>query len=463
MRLLADVSNTHGGDSPGAFERAFRVAVERGHFWTRFCDVPQIALDTAAIARDWQAAREAVATVLTAKLAAPLERMTLAPRIQAAITAYEARRVAVAALNDALQHANEAIGLVKEQAQAGNAAAIAADLVRLNAVRVRYTAAVSPLCDAYMAERAAKAVTELQRDEAQVALEQHRTNVFPGYQTAVNLYLQRFNAGFRLDSVTSVNTRGGPACSYNVLINNTPVAIAGGAPTAGQPSFRTALSAGDRNTPALAFFFASLDQRPSLADHIVVIDDPISSLDKHRALTTVQEVRRLAGRARQVFVLSHSKPFLCRIWEGADTATRAALEVSRDGNGSTLRVWNVNQDCVQEHDRRHAALREYLNTSTPNNRQVATALRPVLEAFVRVSYPEHFPPGAMLGPFRNLCEQRMGTAEQILEADDTEELRDLVEYANGFHHDTNPAYETVRINDAELRGFVERTLTFTRR
>jgi len=173
--------------------------------------VPQIALDTAAIARDWQAAREAVATVLTAKLAAPLERMTLAPRIQAAITAYEARRVAVAALNDALQHANEAIGLVKAQAQAGNAAAIAADLVRLNAVRVRYTAAVSPLCDAYMAERAAKAVTELQRGEAQVALEQHRTNVFPGYQTAVNLYLQRFNAGFRLDSVTSVNTRGGPA------------------------------------------------------------------------------------------------------------------------------------------------------------------------------------------------------------------------------------------------------------
>ena len=42
-------------------------------------------------------------------------------------------------------------------------------------------------------------------------------------------------------------------------------------------------------------------------------------------------------------------------------------------------------------------------------------------------------------------------------------LRDLLEYANHFHHDTNPAYETVRINDAELRGFVVRTLTFTRR
>lgn len=94
---------------------------------------------------------------------------------------------------------------------------------------------------------------------------------------------------------------------------------------------------------------------------------------------------------------------------------------------------------------------------------MATGLRPVLEAFVRVSYPQYFPPGSTLGPFLTLCEQRAGTAQNILDGDDTAELRDLVEYANRFHHDTNPAYETVRINDAELRGFVDRTLTFTRR
>jgi AAA domain-containing protein len=437
--------------------------VERRQFWAQFCDVPEVAVDTAAIVRDWQAAREAAAAALSAKLAAPLERATLPPPARAAITAYEARRAAVAALDEALKRANEAIQLVKEQAEEGDPAAIAADLLRLNAVRSRHTPAASPLCDAYLAERAAKVVTELQRDVAQAALERHRTTVFPGYQTAVNLYLQRFYAGFRLDSVTSTNTRGGPACSYNVLINNTRVAVAGGAPAVGEPSFRTALSAGDRNTLALAFFFASLDQRARLEDTVVVIDDPISSLDEHRELTTVQEVRRLAERTGQLIVLSHSKPFLCRIWEGADRAGRAALEVSRDGDGSTLRPWDVNQDSVTEHDRRHAALRQYLEASTPNNRDVAAALRPVLEAFVRVSYPEHFRPGATLGPFLTVCEQWAGKAREILDAGDKGELRDLLEYANRFHHDTNPAYETVRINDAELRGFVDRTLAFTRR
>ena len=108
-------------------------------------------------------------------------------------------------------------------------------------------------------------------------------------------------------------------------------------------------------------------------------------------------------------------------------------------------------------------LRQYLAAAGPNNREVARAIRPVLEAFVRVAYPEHFPPGSLLGPFRGLCQQRVGTPQQILDVADIAELGDVLEYANRFHHDTNPTWETARINDAELRSFVERAMRFTRR
>ena len=458
---LADINRTHGNDLPAAFERAVRVAVERRQFWSRFCDVPEIAVDTAAIVRDWRSAREAVAAALIGKQAAPLERMALAQGVRDAVAAYEMRRQGIAQLSAALQQANAAILVTKEQAAAGNPAAIAADLSRLKAVRARHSAGIAALCNNYLTEKAAKALTEQQRDQARTALDQHRTTVFAGYQTAVNLYLQRFNAGFRLDSVTYAQTRGGPTCTYNVVINNIPVAV-GAAPQPGEPSFRNTLSSGDRNTLALAFFFASLDQDPALANKIVAIDDPISSLDDHRSLTTVQEIRRLAERAGQVIVLSHNKPFLCRIWEGSDQTIRAALQVARDPAGSTIRSWNVDQDCVTEHDRRHAMLREYLATGTPNNREVAKAIRPVLEAFLRVACPEHFRPGTLLGPFRNLCSQRVGTPQEILDAQATQELRDLVEYANRFHHDTNPAWETEAINDGEPAGFVRRALNFAK-
>lgn len=197
-----------------------------------------------------------------------------------------------------------------------------------------------------------------------------------------------------------------------------------------------------------------------------MIDDPISSLDEHRSLTTVQELRRLGERVSQVVVLSHSKTFLCRIWEGADRMVRAALQVARDGAGSTILPWDVDQDSITEHDRRHAVLRAYLANGTPNNREVARSIRPLLEAFLRVACPEHFPPGTLLGGFRTVCEQRMGTPQEILNTQDTQDLRNLIEYANRFHHDThdtNAAWETEVINDAELVGFVRRALAFATR
>jgi wobble nucleotide-excising tRNase len=252
-------------------------------------------------------------------------------------------------------------------------------------------------------------------------------------------------------------------CTYNVVINNTPIPVTGSEPAPGQPSFRNTLSAGDRNTLALAFFFASLDQDRGLAEKIVVIDDPVSSLDEHRSLTTVQELRRLALRTSQVIVLSHSKSFLCRIWEGADSMLRSALQVTRDGAGSAILSWDVDQDSVTEHDRRHALLRQYLDAGTTNSRDVARSIRPLIEAFLRVACPQHFPPSTLLGTFRGLCDQRAGTPREILDAQSVQELRNLTEYANRFHHDTNPAWETETINDGELRGFVTRVLEFASR
>jgi wobble nucleotide-excising tRNase len=459
---LSSITRLHAGEVPAAFERAVRVSGERRQFWSRFAEVPDVSLDTAEIARVWRAAREAAQSALQAKQASPLERVSLSAEAKNAFTAYHNQRQEIAALNQRMQEANTALHIVKEQAAAGNRAALTGDLARLSVIKARHTPDIAVRCTYYLTERTARAAVEQQRNEARARLEQYRERIFPAYETAINIYLQRFNAGFRLGQVTAVNTARGSSCTYNVVINDQHVAV-GATSTPGAPSFRNTLSAGDRNTLALAFFFASLDQDPALADKIVVIDDPITSLDEHRALTTVQEMRHLAERVAQVVVLSHDKSFLCRIWEGTDRDQRTALEVTRNGAGSAIRAWDVNQDSTTEHDRRHALLRQYLSGAAPNNRHVAQGIRPIIEAFFRVAYPEHFPPGTLLGTFRTLCEQRVDTSQEILDQDDTRELRSLVEYANRFHHDTNAAWETERINDGELLDFVRRTLRFAKR
>lgn len=457
---IQSINTTHGDPAALAFERSVGEAQRSRAFWAPFLAVPEINLDSAALTLAWNTARDAVARALAAKEAAPLEAVPLSAEAVAAIANYETAREAVAACSESLQGRNDEIAAVKARAAVANVGALTIAMNRLKATRARHTAPVLQQCDNYVAEKRAKAITEGLRDTARQALDNYRRNIFVEYQAAINTYLGRFNAGFRLAGVDSVNNRGGSSATYSVLINNQAVPL-----TAEQgPSFRNTLSAGDRNALALAFFFASLDQDPLLAQKVVVIDDPMTSLDEHRSLTTVQEMRRLLARVAQVIVLSHSKPFLCELWEGANPADRSAMMVARAGVGSTLLAWDVRLDCITEHDKRHELVSGYLQVANPaNERQVAAALRHILEAFARVAYPAAFQPGSLLGPFIHHCQQHLGLPTQILGQADVIELRALLDYANLFHHDSNPAYASQAINDQELTGFAHRTLAFARR
>ena len=272
------LNTIHGGNSALAFERSVREAEQRRTFSGAFLNTPEITVDTTELTRAWTLARDFLAEALAAKQAAPLERRVLTEAVLAALSTYEAAKLNVTACSDALLACNAQIALVKERAATANMAALASELTRLRSTRSRHSPAVAPQCAAYLEEKRVKAQTERLRDLARVALDNYRQNIFPAYQDWINVYLGRFNAGFRLDQVNSVNTRGGSTCTYSVLINNAAV------PQMAEegPSFRNTLSAGDRNALALSFFFASLEQDQQLAQKIVVVDDPMTSLDEHR-------------------------------------------------------------------------------------------------------------------------------------------------------------------------------------
>jgi wobble nucleotide-excising tRNase len=464
-QTLNEVGRAHPRDVPGRFERSLRIAVERRQFWSQFCEVPEIALQTEHLMAEWHASRDGVIGALAAKQAAPLDRMQLPEPVRASAARFAEGLAIVRALNEELQRANAAIGVIKQRAAAGDSAAAERMLTRLRATRARHTPETNERCLHYLEARAAKAATEARRDETQRELERYRAREFPQYENAINTYLRLFNAGYRVTQVTPADTRGGPTCNYAVSINDIPIPISSGGVMPGEPAFKSTLSSGDRSTLALAFFFAALDRDPNLAAKVIVIDDPPTSLDEHRSLATVQQLRRLGERASQVIVLSHDRALLSRIWKGIDQAHCTAIKLEREGNGSNIVPWDITGDTVTEHDRNHALLRSYLQAGGGiDSREVASAIRPVLEAFLRVAYPEHFPPrdGAM-GQFRGLCRRNLGTAAEILNLPEIQELDDLVEYGNLFHHNTNPAYQNVIINDAQLSGYVGRALSFTTR
>ena len=154
---------------------------------------------------------------------------------------------------------------------------------------------------------------------------------------------------------------------------------------------------------------------------------------------------------------------MCQIWEHSRDNLRVALEIARDQNGSTLREWNVNEDSWTEHDRRNALFQAYVYSDCGDRREVATAIRPHLESFLRVAHPTYYPPGTKLGTFIDRCNDRANENDPILDYDRLKSLTGILEFANKFHHDSNPNWATAEINDQELLGFVQATLEFTSR
>jgi wobble nucleotide-excising tRNase len=457
----ATIETVHALPARDRVAAAMATLIERRQYWARFADLPEIDFDAPDAVADWADAARQAHEVLDVKSRSPLERIRLPERLLAAAARLEEVRNRVATLNDVIAEMNRSIAIVKERAAAGNAAAIEADIRRLRMIGARYSEPMATACQDYQDEKQAKTQTEALRDQARTALDVYRTATFPAYETSINLYLQRLSAEFRVGSVTSTTNRGGASCTYNVIVNQLPVAV--GSNQAGAPSFRNVLSAGDRNTLALAVFFAALDRDPALATRIVLVDDPMTSLDEHRLLVTAQELRRTARRAAQVIVLSHDKPFLFRVWEGADRTSRSALSIVRCAQGSTFQAWDVTAETITEHDRRHAAMRTYIETNTGNARSIAEGLRPILEVYLRAAYPDSFGPGALLGQFIDRVRPLSGTPIEILSGADVSELQDLKEYANRFHHDTNAAFQTEIINEGELVAFARRVHAFTRR
>ena len=458
------IRDAHTGDIRSAFERDIRIAVQSREFWKDFTKptkLPEIKIDTAAIAQEWSEVRESVLQQLRAKAAAPLESVVLKPDTHKAIMRYRNRIAEAATLSTKLANTNNQLNNIKERADACDLAALTYDLAELRAQKARFDSNVVPRCKAYLAEKKAKIVTEACREESRAALDRYRNQIFLDYETTINHYLHQFGASFRLGNIGSSDSRWGSSVPYHLVINERTVNVS----AKKGPSFRNTLSAGDRNTLALAFFFASLDQDPDLANKIVVIDDAMTSLDEHRMQQSCADIMRMAGKVQQIIILSHSKPFLCNLWEKArhNNTEKKALQINRAGNVSRIAEWDILNDSVSQHDRNHELVREYLkNSDDKKKHQVAQALRPLLEGYMRVAFPEHFPPGTLLGPFIGQCRQQLGKTDEILSEEDIEKLKSLCDYANQFHHANHAAAQNT-VNGTELSDFAKRTLHFISR
>lgn len=455
---LDDFNESHSEIIQTSFERIVRTISELHVFWSTFAPIKNFDIDSESITNIWNSAYKITSQILERKIQNPLENIVLSNKDISIIVQHNNNCNKINTLNNKLKIINSMLKNIKNNVNNYKIKSLELEHIKLLATKSRYENAVNVLCNKYLQVEKSIATYDADRKQTRIKLNKQRKETISKFGVSINNFLRKFNATFTLGPIEARNHRGGTSVEYNLVIDGKYVPLN---TREVKPQFKNTLSSGDRSTLALAFFFTLLEEDSHKGEKIVVIDDPMTSLDEHRSLHTRQEIRQLSEEVSSTIVLSHSKPFLFALCESCDSKEVNSLTIIKTKNGSDIVEWKAREDIMDEHDTRIINTIQYLENHDKNiEKEVAVGIRPILERYCRVAYPNIFKPDTSLGKFVYLCKERAGKPNQIMSKEFAIELEKLKEYANKFHHDTNKFYESERITRSELENFADRTLHF---
>jgi wobble nucleotide-excising tRNase len=230
-------------------------------------------------------------------------------------------------------------------------------------------------------------------------------------------------------------------------------------------SFSNTLSESDKRTLALAFFIARLEADPALSLKVVMLDDPVSSMDRNRRYQTIRRVAVLATKCKQLLVLSHDAYFIRQLRDHLhdlkpNPITLRVFGITRVENDySAFCDCDLDEICESDYYRHHRMIAEYVEgNSSENIRDIAKAIRPLLEGYFHRRFPGHIPRNQMFGKIiaDHIASATKEPLSHLLQH--VTELREINEYTSQFHHDTNQDADSVNVVDDELLQFALRSL-----
>ncbi|MCC7435002.1 MAG: AAA family ATPase [Methanoregulaceae archaeon] len=347
--------------------------------------------------------RESLEGLVAKKLSSPLE--AISEDAQAEVT--ELAEQVNTTLDDYRTEVNRRIEGITQFLQSlkkGSVKQVETDVSKLEALKKRSLPVVADLVGKYTTAAADYKRLNEEKGKLQRKLRELAPSIITPYVTEINKLLKSFGAEFVIESVAQANDGGRPTVKYSLNVRGNEVQLGNRESSKGSPSFGSSLSEGDKRTLALAFFLAKIRTDTSLPEKVIVIDDPMSSLDRNRQRQTIQVLEELSRSTRQLVVLSHDARFLEAL--RAKVIGRAAggvqpgvvaLALTRGQVGVSFSVCNLNRLAMQGYADKRARLQEYLDGKNGDPQAAIPLVRAVLEGFLKLKYPTAINPDHSLG------------------------------------------------------------------
>lgn len=445
-----------------AFAAHVEAAKGQSSIWSNEISLGEIVFDGATASAILGELRGYLMALAEKKEQSPPTAVAYGGELEAASIMWQAVWGLMKEVNDQINVNLAAIEVFKKGLALEQPAAIEFQINTLLITKRRFEQEPIAILAQLAAARSAEAACNLTKKKAREQLDMVMSVTLGAYEKAINQLLAKFGTSFRIERLDA-NFRGGaPRTEYGIKLRGKSLML-----DSGNPNFNTALSDGDKRTLAFAFFVASSLAASNLSDSIVIVDDPMCSLDKNRRQHTRIVLRLLSEKAKQLIVLAHDAFFVRDL--RSDLTSKdgrwqvQTLQLSHAENDySNLNKFDVDVECESPYYRHHRMMSEFVEGKTIDVRAVAKVLRPFLEAYIHRRFPRSVPAELMFGNAISYIRDTSAPSPVSFAHDLVEELQELNGYAGQFHHDTNPdTCEGIVITPAELKGFCLRALHLT--
>lgn len=272
-----------------------------------------------------------------------------------------------------------------------------------------------------------------QKNDKQKELEDYTKAIFDTHQKRINELLLTLGADFAItDLAGKTDERANEAYSdFAFLILEKKVPLTTRQDDA--PCFKNTLSEGDKSTLAFAFFIATIGRLPELDKKIVILDDPLSSLDENRRHATALVLMDLSPKLNQLCVFTHKKDFLGMLFD--KMPDNKVLQIRSDKkNGSSFGMFDVEEDRKSDYVRMVEEMERYTAEDFgPTTDTMQGNIRRVFESVLKTKYYRKLAPDikAKKG-FSKLLETLFNAG--LLDIALKPKLFDLCSVTNGPHH-----------------------------
>jgi wobble nucleotide-excising tRNase len=368
--------------------------------------------------------------------------------------------IAVRTCNQAIDTSINNITAFKNDLDGEDVENLKQEIEKLELIKIRYSPDVCDLIQQWNDAKTAKQQHEQQKISLREQLDTLMAQTLEQYQSKINGLIKKFGALFEISALRPdyVGT-GLPRSNYGLKVKGQGVKLI----AEGAPSFSNALSEGDKRTLAFAFFIARIEADPNLSNKIVVVDDPVCSLDQNRRNQTKRILRDISLKSAQLIVLGHDSYFLRDLRDDLQEShveiQTQLLKITRiNGDYSDFSRFDIDVACASDYYRNHKTLHDFVNgIPVQDSQAVARAIRPLLEGYLHRRFPGHVQRNKLFGQIIGDAKVAQPPNPLVHLQPLTNELYEINEYAGQFHHDTSASADT-QIVETELRTYAERAL-----